>query len=29
MWAAEHGCTRQEAIRRLAKLGLLADKKGD
>jgi hypothetical protein len=25
-WAAEHGCTRPEALRRLAKLGLLADK---
>jgi hypothetical protein len=25
-WAAEHGCTRQEAIRRLYKLGLLAGK---
>jgi hypothetical protein len=27
-WAAEHGCSRPEALRRLAKLGLLADKKG-
>jgi hypothetical protein len=26
-WAAAHGCTRPEALRRLAKLGLLADKK--
>jgi hypothetical protein len=25
-WAAEHGCTRAEALRRLARLGLLADK---
>jgi hypothetical protein len=25
-WAAEHGCTRPEALRRLAKLGLFADK---
>jgi hypothetical protein len=25
-WAAEHGCSRVEAIRRLTKLGLLADK---
>jgi hypothetical protein len=28
-WAAKHGCTRQEAIRRLAKMGLLADTKDD
>lgn len=28
-WAAKHGCTRSEALRRLAKLGLLADKKDD
>jgi hypothetical protein len=28
-WAAKHGCTRSEAVRRLAKLGLLADKKDD
>jgi hypothetical protein len=26
--AAKHGCTRSEAVRRLAKLGLVADKKG-
>jgi Ribbon-helix-helix protein, copG family len=26
-WAADHGCTRSEAVRRLARLGLLADKK--
>ncbi len=25
-WAAEQGCTRAEALRRLAKLGLLAHK---
>jgi hypothetical protein len=24
-WAAEHGCSRPEALRRLAKLGLLKD----
>jgi hypothetical protein len=28
-WAAANGCTRAEALRRLAKLGLLADKKDD
>jgi hypothetical protein len=28
-WAAKNGCTRSEALRRLAKLGLLADKKDD
>jgi hypothetical protein len=28
-WAAKHGCTRSEAVRRLAKLGLLADRKDD
>ena len=26
-WAARNGCTRSEALRRLAKLGLLADNK--
>jgi Ribbon-helix-helix protein, copG family len=28
-WAAAHGCNRAEAIRRLAKLGLLADTTDD
>jgi hypothetical protein len=28
-WAADHGCTRSEAVRRLAKQGLLAEKKGE
>jgi hypothetical protein len=26
-WAVKNGCTRSEALRRLAKLGLLAEKK--
>jgi hypothetical protein len=28
-WAARHRCTRSEAVRRLAMLGLLADKEDD
>jgi hypothetical protein len=28
-WAARNGCTRAEAIRRLAKMGLLAGKDDD
>jgi hypothetical protein len=28
-WAEKNACTRSEALRRLAKLGLLADKKDD
>ncbi len=28
-WAAANGCNRAEAIRRLAKMGLLADTKDD